>query len=159
MRSRCAYRLIIAAVRTPGKIAVIGGCKEYTGAPYFAAISALKIVRPLTLNSIQRCPSLHSIKYGMALHNTGTGHERKPAPCVLHSASESPHTENQLDLHTYATFCPALIRRERYPFFHSFTLDSYQRDPNRYLGPWSGGRSLPCHVLQRGGSGYQELQP
>ncbi|MCH86387.1 ATP-dependent (S)-NAD(P)H-hydrate dehydratase, partial [Trifolium medium] len=25
------------------KIAVIGGCREYTGAPYFAAISALKI--------------------------------------------------------------------------------------------------------------------
>ncbi|KAL9274370.1 ATP-dependent (S)-NAD(P)H-hydrate dehydratase-like protein, partial [Drosera capensis] len=27
-----------------GKVAVIGGCREYTGAPYFAAISALKIV-------------------------------------------------------------------------------------------------------------------
>lgn len=27
-----------------GKIAVIGGCREYTGAPYFAAITALKIV-------------------------------------------------------------------------------------------------------------------
>ena len=26
-----------------GKIAVIGGCKEYTGAPYFAAFSALKV--------------------------------------------------------------------------------------------------------------------
>lgn len=26
-----------------GKIAVIGGCREYTGAPYFASISALKI--------------------------------------------------------------------------------------------------------------------
>ncbi|KAL4349671.1 hypothetical protein AHAS_Ahas10G0065300 [Arachis hypogaea] len=26
-----------------GKIAVIGGCREYTGAPYFAAISTLKI--------------------------------------------------------------------------------------------------------------------
>ncbi|WCJ23686.1 ATP-dependent (S)-NAD(P)H-hydrate dehydratase [Euphorbia peplus] len=26
-----------------GKIGVIGGCREYTGAPYFAAISALKI--------------------------------------------------------------------------------------------------------------------
>ncbi|XP_058109164.1 ATP-dependent (S)-NAD(P)H-hydrate dehydratase isoform X2 [Magnolia sinica] len=26
-----------------GKIAVFGGCREYTGAPYFAAISALKI--------------------------------------------------------------------------------------------------------------------
>ncbi|KAA8527560.1 hypothetical protein F0562_034725 [Nyssa sinensis] len=26
-----------------GRIAVIGGCREYTGAPYFAAISALKI--------------------------------------------------------------------------------------------------------------------
>lgn len=26
-----------------GKIAIIGGCQEYTGAPYFAAISALKV--------------------------------------------------------------------------------------------------------------------
>lgn len=26
-----------------GKIAVIGGCREYTGAPYFSAVSALKI--------------------------------------------------------------------------------------------------------------------
>ncbi|XP_066335466.1 ATP-dependent (S)-NAD(P)H-hydrate dehydratase-like isoform X2 [Miscanthus floridulus] len=26
-----------------GKIAVIGGCREYTGAPYFAAVSALKV--------------------------------------------------------------------------------------------------------------------
>lgn len=32
----------------PGKIAVIGGCREYTGAPYFAAISALKIVSIVT---------------------------------------------------------------------------------------------------------------
>lgn len=28
-----------------GKIAVIGGCREYTGAPYFASISALKVCR------------------------------------------------------------------------------------------------------------------
>jgi ATP-dependent NAD(P)H-hydrate dehydratase len=26
-----------------GRIAVVGGCKEYTGAPYFAAISAMKV--------------------------------------------------------------------------------------------------------------------
>lgn len=29
-----------------GKIAVIGGCREYTGAPYFSAISTLKLVSP-----------------------------------------------------------------------------------------------------------------
>ncbi|KAH9606887.1 hypothetical protein KSS87_019721 [Heliosperma pusillum] len=34
-----------------GKIAVIGGCREYTGAPYFAAISALKI-RDASLNGL-----------------------------------------------------------------------------------------------------------
>lgn len=27
-----------------GRIAVIGGCKEYTGAPYFAAMSAYRVV-------------------------------------------------------------------------------------------------------------------
>ncbi|XP_005110931.1 ATP-dependent (S)-NAD(P)H-hydrate dehydratase [Aplysia californica] len=26
-----------------GRVAIVGGCKEYTGAPYFAAISALKV--------------------------------------------------------------------------------------------------------------------
>ncbi|KAK1592835.1 hypothetical protein Q3G72_031162 [Acer saccharum] len=31
-----------------GKIAVIGGCRVYTGAPYFAAISALKIAADLS---------------------------------------------------------------------------------------------------------------
>lgn len=31
-------------ISSVGKIAVIGGCREYTGAPYFTAISALKIV-------------------------------------------------------------------------------------------------------------------
>ena len=28
-----------------GKLTVIGGCKEYTGAPYFASMTALKMVR------------------------------------------------------------------------------------------------------------------
>lgn len=28
-----------------GKIATVGGCREYTGAPYFASISALKVWR------------------------------------------------------------------------------------------------------------------
>ena len=27
-----------------GKIGVMGGCREYTGAPYFAAISATKVL-------------------------------------------------------------------------------------------------------------------
>ena len=26
-----------------GKIAVVGGCREYTGAPFFAAMAALKV--------------------------------------------------------------------------------------------------------------------
>lgn len=30
-----------------GKVATIGGCREYTGAPYFASISALKVRTPL----------------------------------------------------------------------------------------------------------------
>lgn len=37
----------IISLLQSGKIAVIGGCREYTGAPYFAAISALKIVSAL----------------------------------------------------------------------------------------------------------------
>lgn len=28
-----------------GKIAVIGGCREYTGAPFFASMAALKVSR------------------------------------------------------------------------------------------------------------------
>lgn len=37
----------IISLLQSGKVAVIGGCREYTGAPYFAAISALKIVSAL----------------------------------------------------------------------------------------------------------------
>ncbi|KAJ6430621.1 hypothetical protein OIU84_021919, partial [Salix udensis] len=37
-----------------GKVAVIGGCREYTGAPYFAAISALKIGRDRDKDHISR---------------------------------------------------------------------------------------------------------
>lgn len=39
--------ILIIPLLQSGKIAVIGGCREYTGAPYFAAISALKIVSSL----------------------------------------------------------------------------------------------------------------
>jgi len=28
-----------------GRIAVLGGCKEYTGAPYYAAMASLRLVR------------------------------------------------------------------------------------------------------------------
>ena len=28
-----------------GKVAVIGGCREYTGAPYFGAMTALRVHR------------------------------------------------------------------------------------------------------------------
>ena len=38
-----------------GKIGVIGGCREYTGAPYFAAISALKV--PILMLSTVRHPT------------------------------------------------------------------------------------------------------
>ncbi|KAK7264513.1 hypothetical protein RJT34_32122 [Clitoria ternatea] len=47
--SECVIRAITPALDPSrhkgqaGNIAVIGGCREYTGAPYFAAISALKI--------------------------------------------------------------------------------------------------------------------
>lgn len=43
------YESPLSTICYSGKIAVIGGCREYTGAPYFSAISALKIVsaRPL----------------------------------------------------------------------------------------------------------------
>ncbi|CAM8915100.1 unnamed protein product [Rhodiola kirilowii] len=34
-----------------GKIAVVGGCREYTGAPYFSAISALKIIGVWTVGN------------------------------------------------------------------------------------------------------------
>ncbi|CAI5506809.1 unnamed protein product [Closterium sp. Naga37s-1] len=35
--------LCVSAPLITGKIAVIGGCREYTGAPFFAAFSALKL--------------------------------------------------------------------------------------------------------------------
>ena len=44
----CCYASLFLCVLS-GKIAVIGGCREYTGAPYFAAISALKIVSAIPL--------------------------------------------------------------------------------------------------------------
>jgi ATP-dependent NAD(P)H-hydrate dehydratase len=31
-----------------GRVAILGGCREYTGAPYFAAISAVKVPHPLS---------------------------------------------------------------------------------------------------------------
>lgn len=37
-----------------GKIAVIGGCREYTGAPYFSAISALKMVLIYLMCSVRK---------------------------------------------------------------------------------------------------------
>ncbi|KAI3681610.1 hypothetical protein L6452_36410 [Arctium lappa] len=45
--SLCRYLFVGVSLsiseRVYGRIAVIGGCREYTGAPYFSAISALKI--------------------------------------------------------------------------------------------------------------------
>ena len=32
-----------------GKVGVVGGCREYTGAPYFAAISAAKVAARLSI--------------------------------------------------------------------------------------------------------------
>jgi hypothetical protein len=36
--------LLLLLLLCVGKIAVVGGCFEYTGAPYFAAITALRVV-------------------------------------------------------------------------------------------------------------------
>lgn len=55
--------LIVYFFSFSGKIAVIGGCREYTGAPYFAAISALKIVSITILKIFYLC-SLSEISYG-----------------------------------------------------------------------------------------------
>ena len=35
-----------------GKIGTIGGCREYTGAPYFASISALKVPSSLVQHGV-----------------------------------------------------------------------------------------------------------
>ncbi len=46
MAHRVARCPVLAADRykgQAGKIGVIGGCREYTGAPFFASISALKV--------------------------------------------------------------------------------------------------------------------
>jgi len=43
----CKQQLLCCAVENykgqAGKIGTIGGCREYTGAPFFASISALKV--------------------------------------------------------------------------------------------------------------------
>ena len=45
-----------------GKIAVVGGCREYTGAPFFAAMAALKVQRALHAGvgggGTDACPAL-----------------------------------------------------------------------------------------------------
>jgi Carbohydrate kinase len=44
-----------------GLIGTIGGCREYTGAPYFAAISALKVRLAATQNlRLEGAPSRHT---------------------------------------------------------------------------------------------------
>ena len=48
--------MVFSNLSLAGRIAVIGGCLEYTGAPYFAAITGLKLVRLLSQNSTtSRC--------------------------------------------------------------------------------------------------------
>lgn len=41
-----------------GKIGTIGGCREYTGAPYFASISALKVSLRSTMWAHACCESI-----------------------------------------------------------------------------------------------------
>nr|DBA33136.1 TPA: hypothetical protein GDO54_000866 [Pyxicephalus adspersus] len=58
-----------------GKIGIVGGCQEYTGAPYFAAISALKVVilthfqdHPNALQEVEKwLPRLHTLVIGPGL--------------------------------------------------------------------------------------------
>uniref|UniRef100_A0A8D0FWZ8 ATP-dependent (S)-NAD(P)H-hydrate dehydratase n=1 Tax=Strix occidentalis caurina TaxID=311401 RepID=A0A8D0FWZ8_STROC len=58
-----------------GRIGIVGGCQEYTGAPYFAAITALKVVRNTKMNDSPNAvhevekwlPRLHSVVIGPGL--------------------------------------------------------------------------------------------
>ena len=44
-----------------GKIATIGGCREYTGAPFFASYSALKVGHHRPAGSCKHCISLRNL--------------------------------------------------------------------------------------------------
>ena len=63
-----------------GKIATIGGCREYTGAPFFASYSALKV-----------CDVFREAPHTFAAQNHSLPHQAATALCGQHM-DESPYT-------------------------------------------------------------------
>lgn len=65
-----------------GRIGIVGGCREYTGAPYFAAISALKVGADLShvFCAIEAAPVIKS--YSPEL--------------IVHPVLDSPHWEQEV---------------------------------------------------------------
>ncbi len=76
-----------------GKVGVLGGCREYTGAPYFAAISAMKVRQPMHVAARCLChvTALHSRHTPPPLGVIyGTGQRRQPytgAQCNTQSST------------------------------------------------------------------------
>ncbi|XP_036311761.1 ATP-dependent (S)-NAD(P)H-hydrate dehydratase isoform X1 [Pipistrellus kuhlii] len=84
-----------------GRIGIVGGCQEYTGAPYFAAISALKVGADLShvFCTREAAPVIKSYSPELIVHPVLTLPlpARKPLSISTPSLSDSPDAVHEVE--------------------------------------------------------------